>query len=77
MMKRGIKMECIHFASPPYTSQAVITKITDLLKVLASYQGQMRLYVVPFTKLQVEIYKYAKEAYAITIMRRASSLLNF
>ena len=30
----------------------------------------MRLYVVPFTKLQVEIYKYAKEAYAITIMRR-------
>ena len=70
MMKRGIKMECIHFASPPYTSQAVITKITDLLKVLASYQGQMRLYVVPFTKLQVEIYKYAKEAYAITIMRR-------
>ena len=70
MMKRGIKMECIHFASPPYTSQAVITKITDLLKVLSKYQGQIKLYIVPFTKLQVEIYKHAKESYAITIMRR-------
>lgn len=70
MMKRGIKMECIHFASPPYTSQAVITKITDLLKVLSKYQGQIKLYIVPFTKLQEEIYKHAKESYAITIMRR-------
>lgn len=70
MMKRGIKMECIHFASPPYTSQAVITKITDLLKVLAKYQGEIKLYIVPFTKLQEEIYKAAKESYAITIMRR-------
>ena len=70
MMKRGIKMECIHFASPPYTSQAVITKITDLLKVLAKYQGEIRLYVIPFTHLQEEIYKHAKESYAITIMRR-------
>ena len=63
-------MECIHFASPPYTSQAVITKIIDLLKVLSKYQGQIKLYIVPFTKLQEEIYKYAKESYAITIMRR-------
>ena len=70
MMKRGIKMECIHFAAPPYTSEAVITKITDLLKVLARYQGEIKLYIVPFTKLQEDIYKYAKESYAITIMRR-------
>ena len=63
-------MECIHFAAPPYTSEAVITKITDLLKVLARYQGEIKLYIVPFTKLQEDIYKYAKESYAITIMRR-------
>ena len=70
MMKRGIKMECIHFAAPPYTNQAVITKITDLLKVLAKYQGEIRLFIVPFTKLQLEIYRAAREQYAITIMRR-------
>ena len=30
MMKRGISIECIHFASPPYTQQAVIYKLEDL-----------------------------------------------
>lgn len=70
MMKRGIRMECIHFASPPYTNQAVITKITDILKVLSRYQGSIRLTIIPFTKLQEEIYKHARESYAITIMRR-------
>ena len=70
MMKRGIKLEFIHFAAPPYTSEGVITKIQDLLKVLTRYQADIKLYVVPFTNLQLEIYKYAGESYAITIMRR-------
>lgn len=70
MMKRGIRLECIHFAAPPYTSEAVITKITDLCKVLSFYQGNVKLFIVPFTNLQEQIYKYAKESYAITIMRR-------
>lgn len=70
MMKRGIKIECIHFASPPYTSSAVITKIKDLLKVLNNYQEEIRLYIVPFTHLQEEIYKHVNVSYAITIMRR-------
>ena len=33
MMNRGAMIECIHFASPPYTQQAVIYKLEDLLKV--------------------------------------------
>lgn len=70
MMKRGIKIECIHFASPPYTNEAVITKIKDLLKVLNNYQESIKLYIVPFTKLQESIYKYVPISYAITIMRR-------
>ena len=70
MMKRGIKIECIHFASPPYTSEAVITKIKDLLKVLNNYQESIKLYIVPFTKLQEQIYKHVPVSYAITIMRR-------
>ncbi len=70
MMKRGIKIECIHFAAPPYTNEAVITKITDLCKVLTRYQENIKLYIVPFTTLQEQIYKYAQESYATTIMRR-------
>ena len=70
MLRRGIKIECVHFASPPYTSEAVIDKLKDLLKVLSFYQGDIKLHIVPFTKLQEAIYTYAGESYAITIMRR-------
>ena len=70
LMKRGVTIECIHFASPPYTSEAVIYKLKDLLHVLNKYQPKIRLHIIPFTNLQVEIYKHADESYAITIMRR-------
>ena len=70
LMKRGVLIECIHFASPPYTSEAVIYKLQDLLHVLNKYQPSIRLHIIPFTKIQEEIYKHAPESYAITIMRR-------
>ena len=70
MMKRGVAIECIHFASPPYTQQAVIYKLEDLLKVLNKYQPRIRLHIVPFTKIQEAIYDNAPESYCITIMRR-------
>lgn len=70
MMKRGVKIECIHFASPPYTSEAVIDKLKDICKELNRYQARIKIHVVPFTKLQENIYKYSNESYAITIMRR-------
>ncbi|HBM70511.1 MAG TPA: hypothetical protein DD377_04010 [Firmicutes bacterium] len=60
----------MHFASPPYTSMAVIDKLKDLLKKLNEYQSDIKLQIVPFTKLQEEIYKNVSEPYCITIMRR-------
>ena len=70
MMKRGVKLECIHFAAPPYTSQAVIDKIHDLLHVLNDYQPDIKLYIVPFTDLERKIYEVAGPSYCVTIMRR-------
>lgn len=70
LMKRGVAIECVHFAAPPYTNAAVIDKIKDICQVLTRYQEKIKVHVVPFTKLQEEIYKYAHESYAITIMRR-------
>ena len=70
LMKRGVKIECIHFASPPYTNAGVIEKLKDLLGKLNKYQPEIRLNIIPFTKLQEEIYKQSDESYAITIMRR-------
>lgn len=70
LMKRGIRIECIHFASPPYTNIGVIEKLKDLLGKLNKYQPEIRLNIIPFTKIQEEIYKQCDESYAITIMRR-------
>jgi len=70
LLRRGIRIECLHFAAPPYTSSAVIDKLTDILKVLNGYQEEIKLSIVPFTKLQEAIYKYVDEPYCITVMRR-------
>jgi thiamine biosynthesis protein ThiI len=70
MMKRGIEVVCIHYASPPYTNSGVITKLEDILAKLNLYQERIVLYVIPFTKIQEKIYEVSPEGYPITIMRR-------
>lgn len=70
MMRRGVFMEAIHFASPPYTSKQAQEKVLSLAKLLKPYQGRLRVHVVPFTNLQLSIYEHVPESYAITIMRR-------
>ncbi len=69
-MRRGIKISAIHFAAPPYTSAEVLKKIEDITRKLNAFQPTIRLYIVPFTDLQLEIYKEVPHNYAITIMRR-------
>ena len=70
MMKRGVKIEAIHFSSPPYTSDMAIYKVKTLLKSLAKVQGQIKFINIPFTELQLKIYEVAGDKYAITLMRR-------
>ena len=70
MMKRGVHIECIHFAAPPYTSQNAQDKVMKLAELISPYQGEIVVHVVPFTDLQLAIYQNADESYAITLMRR-------
>ncbi len=70
MMKKGVKIEAIHFSSPPYTSDMAIYKVKTLLKSLAKIQGDIKFYNIPFTNLQLKIYETCGDSYAITIMRR-------
>ncbi len=69
-MKRGLAVECIHFSSMPYTSQAALDKVLRLAERLSLTQGPVKVHVINFTKLQLAIYEHADESYAITIMRR-------
>ena len=70
LLRRGIKIECIHFASPPYTQMAVIDKLVELLGELNEYQPAIRLHIVRFTEIQEANYEKIPEPYCITIMRR-------
>lgn len=70
-LKRGIDIECIHYASPPYTNELAKEKVLDLVNVLRQYtHGKITVHMVPFTKLQLAVYEHCDESYAMTVMRR-------
>ena len=53
MAKRGVEVEGVYFHSPPYTSEWAKEKVIDLARRIADFTGEFRLYVVPFTELQL------------------------
>ncbi|MDQ8290875.1 tRNA uracil 4-sulfurtransferase ThiI [Enterococcus faecium] len=69
-MKRGVEIEAVHFASPPYTSEQALQKAKDLTAKLASYVGTIHFIEVPFTEIQEEIKKSVPQGYWMTITRR-------
>ncbi|HGF7798924.1 TPA: tRNA uracil 4-sulfurtransferase ThiI [Enterococcus faecium] len=69
-MKRGVEIEAVHFASPPYTSEQALQKAKDLTAKLAPYVGTIHFIEVPFTKIQEEIKKSVPQGYWMTITRR-------
>lgn len=69
-MKRGVQIEAVHFHSPPYTSERAKQKVLDLAKQLTKYGNKVKIHLVPFTKLQQEIFREMPDRYTMTIMRR-------
>ena len=69
-LKRGVDLECLYFESPPHTSVEAKNKVIELANIINEYSGNIKVHVVPFTKIQEEIYKNVPDSYIITIMRR-------
>ena len=71
MAKRGLKLCAVHFHSYPYTSLQARDKVLELAEILADYTGgEIKVFLVPFTKIQEEIHQKCNDAYMINIMRR-------
>ena len=70
LMKRGVRCCAIHFQSPPYTGELARDKVMQLAKKLAAYAGGMRVYLVPFTKCQLEIHEKCPDGLGTLITRR-------
>jgi len=68
--KRGVQLNCIHYHSFPFTSEQAKEKVVDLARQLSSYAGPIRMYVVPFTEIQQELYEKCPDSQLTILMRR-------
>lgn len=70
MAKRGMKIECIHFHSYPYTNMQAKEKVEELAGVLGEYSCGTTLNVVKVTHIQEEIHKKCNGDFMVTLLRR-------
>ena len=68
--KRGVKLEAVHFFSYPYTGERAKDKVLKLASIVAKYNGEMKVHIVPFTEIQEQIRDNCPEELATVIMRR-------
>lgn len=71
MAKRGMEIEAVHFYSYPYTSERAKDKVISLARILSRYCYRIKLHIVPFTEIQLEINDKCPEDQITIIMRRA------
>ncbi|MFC0557949.1 tRNA uracil 4-sulfurtransferase ThiI [Halalkalibacter alkalisediminis] len=69
-LKRGAKIEAVHFHSPPYTNERAKQKVIDLAKALTKFGNSVTLHLVPFTDVQKHIHSEIPSNLQMTIMRR-------
>ena len=70
MAKRGMKIDCLHFHSYPYTNMQAKEKVVDLARILSEYTCGTRLCTVSVTHIQEEIHEKCKPELMITLLRR-------
>ena len=68
--KRGVQLVAVHYHSFPYTSEFAKQKVLDLGKILSEYCCGLKVYVVPFTDIQMQIHEKCPDDYTTLIMRR-------
>ncbi len=70
MMKRGMRLDFVHFHSVPRTDPASLEKVHDLVRVLNRYQGKARLAMVPLLDIQEQIAARCPAPLRVLLYRR-------
>lgn len=70
MMRRGCRVLYIHFHSFPDTTVESQEKVRRILQVLARFQLESQLHMIPFAELQREIVSYAPPSLRVVLYRR-------
>jgi thiamine biosynthesis protein ThiI len=70
MARRGLRLDCVHFFSYPYTSQEAKEKVLELASIITPYTGKLCVHIVPFTEIQEMLRTNCPEPYFTLAMRR-------
>jgi thiamine biosynthesis protein ThiI len=70
MMRRGCKVQLIHFHSYPILSRASQEKVREIAALLTKYQLRSRLMLVPFGELQQQVVLGVPPELRVVIYRR-------
>ena len=70
MARRGADVEFVHFHGQPFTDPSSIRQATELAQVLARYQLQGTLHLVPLADAQREIVTHAPSNLRVVLYRR-------
>jgi tRNA uracil 4-sulfurtransferase len=70
MMRRGLRVDYLHFSGMPFTGPESIYKAYALVRELDKFQGGSRLFVVPFGKAQQQIKSSGADRLAVVAQRR-------
>jgi len=70
MMKRGVRLDFVHFHSLPRTSPVSVEKAEELVKVLNMYQREARLVTVPLLPIQEEVVARCPAKLRVLLYRR-------
>lgn len=80
LLRRGVKVDCVYFESPPYTSDEARQKVKTLSKILSQWAPLLSLNIIPFTKVQINLKEGAPEDWVTMILRifmvKAANLLS-
>ena len=71
MAKRGVEVSGVYFHSPPYTSERAKQKVLDLASIISKYTGGFKLFVVPFTDLQLYLLENVPEDKLTIFLKRS------
>lgn len=70
MASRGMEIEAIYFHTFPFTSDQAKEKVIELSRILTRFTGRIRLHVVDFTEIQLQIRDFCPADMMTIVMRR-------
>ena len=70
LMKRGMRLDFVHFHSVPRTDSASLEKVEDLVRIMVRYQGPARLAMVPLLPIQEQIAALCPPELRVLLYRR-------